>query len=164
DEAEELFSRALTLSPEDPYALAMLRTMHHLRGRDSLAIGRWRDSYSRAGVGDAEALDSLNAGYARGGYEPALRAVAELFVDRYERDWDPDDDGVVNVSVWQIGTLYTRAGDEDQAIRYLSLALDEGDTNSLSIAVDPIFDPMRDDPRFQALVDRLRLPPPPASR
>ena len=79
-----------------------------------------------------------------------MRSVAELFEDRRANG--------APVSEWQVGTLYTRAGDQDKAIEYLTLALDEGDPNSLSIAVDAIFDQMRGDPRFQNLVDRLQLP------
>jgi hypothetical protein len=46
----------------------------------------------------------------------------------------------------------------DKALEYLGLALDTGDPNSPSVITDPIFDPFRDDPRFQALVDRMQLP------
>lgn len=148
DEAESTLTRARRFNPDAPYLLSMLRTTYHLQGRDSLAMGSWRDTYRVSG--DLEALDALETGYQRGGYAQALRSVAELFENR-RADGAP-------VSEWQVGTLYTRAGDRDKAIEYLTLALDEGDPNSLSIAVDAIFDGMREDPRFQALVDRLQLP------
>jgi hypothetical protein len=37
-------------------------------------------------------------------------------------------------------------------------AAQERDQNMPSLAVDPIFDFLRDEPRFQALLDRLGLP------
>jgi serine/threonine-protein kinase len=148
DEAEAALVRARRFNPDAPYLLSMLRTTYHLQDRDSLAIGSWRDSYRVAG--DLEAIDALEVGLEEDGYEGALRSVAELFEQRR------NDGG--RVSEWQVGTLYTRAGEEDKAIEYLTLALDEGDPNSLSIAVDAIFHPMRADSRFQELVDRLQLP------
>jgi hypothetical protein len=49
---------------------------------------------------------------------------------------------------WQIGTLYTRAGKNDEA----------HDGNMPYISVDPIFDGLRDDSRFQDLLRRMNLP------
>ena len=42
--------------------------------------------------------------------------------------------------------------------RYLEQAFEEHDNNMPYITVDPIFDPVRQDPRFRALVARLGLP------
>jgi serine/threonine-protein kinase len=147
DEAADVLTRAQRFDPDAPVLLSTLRTTYHLQGRDSLAIESWRESYRARG--DLEALEALNAGYADAGYEAALRAVAELFEARREAG--------LSVSVWQIGTLYTRAGMYDEAVTYLALAADEGDPNCPYLSVDPIFDPMRGDPRFQALVDLLPI-------
>jgi tetratricopeptide (TPR) repeat protein len=133
--------------PEAPYVLSTLRTTYHLMGRHEEAMEMWRASY-RA-LGDQEALDALESGYRNGGYATALRAVAELFVERAKTQY---------VTPWQIATLYTRAGEPEPALDYLERAFQDHDNNMPSIAVDPIFDLIRDQPRFQALVDSLGLP------
>ncbi|MCJ7627213.1 MAG: protein kinase, partial [Longimicrobiales bacterium] len=147
EESEAVLLQALGRDPEAPILLSTLRTTYHLLGRHEEAIRMWQASYGSRG--DTEALDALNRGYASGGYAAALRAVAQLFETRTEPAYVPS---------WQIGTLYTRAGDLEPALAYLEKAFIERDGNIPSISVDPIFDDLRANPRFQAMVDSLRLP------
>jgi len=58
--------------------------------------------------------------------------------------------------------LYTHVGDHARAIDYLERAYEEHAGDMLFIRVEPSFDPLRGDPRFQALVRRIspRLLPP----
>ncbi|MCG6954463.1 MAG: protein kinase [Gemmatimonadetes bacterium] len=146
-DAEAVLERVRAADPDAPYVLSTLRTTYHLMGREGEAMEMWRASYRAAE--DTAALSALDAGYAQGGYASALRAVAELFVARSKTEY---------VTPWQIATLYTRAGDAEPALDYLELAYKDHDQNMPSIAVDPIFDFIRNRPRFQALVDSLGLP------
>ena len=148
-EAEAVLLRARDMEAAPGFLESSLRTTYHLLGKDSLAFHSTREFYRARD--ELEALEALERGWESGGYEAALRSAAEELVRQRERGQD--------VSEWQIGTLYTRAGMHDEAIEYLGYAMDEGSTNSPYLSIDPIFDPMRGDPRFQALVDRLRLPP-----
>jgi hypothetical protein len=43
-------------------------------------------------------------------------------------------------------------GDRDKALTYLEKALAEGNTDLIFINVEPYFAPLRNDPRFQAVV------------
>ncbi len=147
EEAEAVLLSTLEREPGAPMALTPLRTAYHLMGRHEEAIDAWRESY-RANRDD-EAADVLEQGYESGGYAAALEAVAELFVERLAtRDAVP----------WQIGTLYARAGLPEKALDYLELALDERDPNVPALSADPTFDFLREEPRFQAMIDRLGLP------
>lgn len=105
----------------------------------------WRASYA----GDTEALAALEQGYETGGYEAALRSVADLFLARAD---------TMYVRPWQVSTLLLRGGMAEESIPYLEEAFEEHDNNMPYISVDPIFDPIRQDPRFQALLVRLGLP------
>jgi tetratricopeptide (TPR) repeat protein len=147
DDAEEVLLQALDRDAEAPIVLSTLRTTYHLMGRHEDAIRMWRASYEA--VGDTAALQALNRGYAQGGYGAALTAVADLFVERSDTAY---------VTPWQIATLYTRAGRGEEALHYLELAFQEHDQNMPYITTDPIFDFLREEPRFQELVDRLGLP------
>jgi len=146
-EAEAVLQRVRSRDPDAPFLLSTLRTTYHLMGRHEEAMEMWRASYRVAG--DDEALAALEDGWGRGGYSEALRAVAELFEVRAQTQY---------VTPWQIATLYTRAGDAEPALTHLEMAYRDHDQNMPSIAVDPIFDFIRNEPRFQALVDSLGLP------
>jgi tetratricopeptide (TPR) repeat protein len=135
----------LEREPQSPIVLTTLRTSYHLLGRHEDALHMWRASYAN----DPEALAALERGYRSGGYFAALRAVADMLVARSD---------TMYVRPWLIGTLYVRAGATDRAIGYLERAMAERDPNMPYISVDPIFDPMRREPRFRALMDRLGLP------
>ena len=148
EDAETVLLRTLEREPRAPYPLSTLRTAYHLMGRHEEAIQAWRESY--ASRGDAGALEALERGYAESGYAAALESVAALFVERLETG---------DAAPWQIGTLYTRAGRGEEALHYLELAYEERDPNMPSLSVDPIFDFLRDEPRFQALLDGLGLSP-----
>jgi serine/threonine-protein kinase len=45
-----------------------------------------------------------------------------------------------------------RLGDKEQAFAWLAKAVEERNRLAFEIKVNPIFDPLRGDPRFQALV------------
>jgi tetratricopeptide (TPR) repeat protein len=144
-EAEAALLPALARDPQAPILLSTLRTTYHLMGRHEQAMEMWRASYQ----GDLEALEALEEGYRTAGYSAALRGVADLLVRRSDTTY---------VRPWLIGTLYTRAGLGDTAIPYLEQAFAEHDPNMPYISIDPIFDPLRREPRFRALMDRLGLP------
>ncbi len=57
-----------------------------------------------------------------------------------------------------LAATYWEVGDDTKALELLSEAVKERAPVS-RIAVDPWFDPMRGDPRFQALLDQMNLPP-----
>ena len=61
----------------------------------------------------------------------------------------------------QLATVYVALGDYDAAIEWVERHVDSGvGAGPISLLVWPFFDPLRDDPRFIALVDRMGYPPP----
>jgi tetratricopeptide (TPR) repeat protein len=62
------------------------------------------------------------------------------------------------VSPYDLAVLYTGLGEKDQAIEQLSKAYEERAGWIINLKVEPLFDPLRSDPRFADLVRRLRLP------
>jgi tetratricopeptide (TPR) repeat protein len=143
DDAEAAFQLALEREPNDPISLSNFRTTYHLQRRFEEAKDIWRDYYLRV-ANDSMAVDALERGFREGGYPAALRAVANEFASRQ----DPR-------LYWQIATLYTRAGEGGPALDYLERATSVRDPNMPYIIVDPIFDFLREEPRFQALIDTL---------
>ena len=58
----------------------------------------------------------------------------------------------------QIAVLYTGLGDHETALEWLEVSAAEGDLSLGVVGTDPALDPLRDDPRMQALMDELGLP------
>jgi TolB-like protein/Tfp pilus assembly protein PilF len=146
DDAIVLLRTTLGNSPHDLVALSALRTAYHLKGMYPEALEIWKRSYAERN--DREAEEALARGYAEAGYQGALRRVAETLVTRSKS---------VYVPAWQIGTLYTRAEMDKEALEWLEKAWQAHDANMPYIAVDPIFDGLRAAPGFKDLLRRMNL-------
>jgi hypothetical protein len=62
------------------------------------------------------------------------------------------------LTLQMIAGLYTRLGDHDTALDWLETLAGGGSLSAGIVGVDPALDPLRDDPRMQALMDELGLP------
>jgi serine/threonine-protein kinase len=147
DDAIMLLRRTLQTEPTNTVALATLRSAYHEKGMYKEALDIWKASLEAKGDTVAEA--ALARGYAEGGYSRALSRMAETLVERSRTS---------HVTPWQIGTLYTRAGKNEEALDWLEKAFEARDPNVPYLSVDPIFDDLRANPRFQDLIRRLNLP------
>jgi serine/threonine protein kinase len=147
DDAVAVLLNILKTSPDDAIGLSTLRSVYHMKHMYKEALEIWKASY--VAKGDREAVEALERGFAEGGYQGALQRVAETLVERSKTTF---------VTPWQIGTLYTRAGKNKEALEWLEKAYAAHDPNMPYISVDPIFDNLRDEPRFQDLMRRMKLP------
>ncbi len=147
DEAIVVLRNVLKTSPNDAIALSTLRSAYHMKHMYNEALETWKASY--AAKGDHEAEEALDRGYVEGGYQGALRRAAETLAERSKTTF---------VTPWQIATLYTRAGMNKEAIDWLEKAYQNHDGNMPYISMDPIFDPLRNEHRFQDLLQRMKLP------
>jgi len=109
---------------------------------------------------DPERLAALEQGFAEAGYQGAMRRVADSLAARYEKSGgvpDPKAPGLASQPPGIIAAWYAHAGDYGRAIDWLEKGFQDGSVMP-GIASDPNWDPVRSDPRFQALIRRLRLP------
>ncbi len=84
---------------------------------------------------------------AAGNEQEARRILAELTAARSNRV----------VSAWGIAVLHASLGDVDEAFRWLDIAVEERASGLILLRAHPRLDPIRNDPRYVALVQRLRL-------
>ena len=63
------------------------------------------------------------------------------------------------ISPLEIAPIYAALGDHDSALRWIGKAIDERVGSSIYLNVDRAFDPLRNDPRFQADLKRVNLVP-----
>jgi serine/threonine protein kinase/tetratricopeptide (TPR) repeat protein len=62
-----------------------------------------------------------------------------------------------SVSPYSLAIVFGALGDKDQAFGYLEKAFTQKDINPSGIKVEPELDPLRDDPRFDALLEKMNL-------
>jgi|SRR6266850_29532 len=63
-----------------------------------------------------------------------------------------------NVPAIYFAGIYTGLGDKDSAFEWLDKAVKEHNDRLIYLAVDPIADPLRSDPRFQNLMKQIHMP------
>jgi serine/threonine protein kinase/tetratricopeptide (TPR) repeat protein len=61
------------------------------------------------------------------------------------------------ISPFDLAAAYTGLGDRDRAFSWLEKAYQERVRLMPSLKVDPLFDPLHSDPRFAALIERMKL-------
>jgi serine/threonine-protein kinase len=54
--------------------------------------------------------------------------------------------------------IYLAMGEREEALKWLRRAFDEKSPGMLTVLTEPALDPLRGDPKFQALVDSMKLP------
>jgi hypothetical protein len=63
-----------------------------------------------------------------------------------------------HVSPYDMALIHTGLSDKDQALILLHKACDDRVFRVVFLGVEPLFDDLRPDPRFQALLKRIGLP------
>jgi TolB-like protein/tetratricopeptide (TPR) repeat protein len=115
-------------------------------GRYDEALNEFRALWSH----DPGMIRAVEEGYAAAGPQGAMRAAADHAADR----WDPE-----GGDAYRIARFYARAGDVDLSLEWLERAYQARKPQFLHAVADPVFDPLRSDPRFIALLRRIGLPP-----
>ncbi len=146
DEIRELRS-AMAVYPHDRQLLWDLGFALMMKGEPEQAIPALEQAALLANRSSGT-LDLLTAAYARAGRRrDALRILEELKV-RQKTRYVPAGSFVI---------AYLGLGDNEQAFTWLEEAYKERSNLLQFVKVHPLFDPLRNDPRFEDLVRRIGL-------
>ena len=152
ERALELFQQAVELRPEDYQAAFFVAQAHDALGnmaehavavRSSLEVA---ERYLELNPDDARALYLGAVGLAQIGDTTKAEAWAHRALAI-----DPTDAGVL----YNVACVHTQLGQNDEALRCLEQAVENGFGHREWIEQDPDLDPLRDDARFQALLKRV---------
>jgi len=145
DDAMAAARTALAMQPLMNVARTALQYAFIAKGMrdEQLALQRERIAH------DPERVAAFERGLAEGGYEGAQRGIADVLAARY---LDSGRGHAVGIAL-----RYFDAGDNDRAIDWLEKAYEKHDPN-LPYLGNPLYDPLRSDPRFQAIVAKMNLP------
>ncbi len=125
---------------------------YRVHGRVQLMMGNTDAAIASFSRGDelmnhAPLMQSdLAVAYARAGREKDARAILSALETR---------EGYVPAPL--IAQIYGNLGDRDKAFSWLEKGIEDGARGVLFLKINPLYDSMRDDPRFAEILERLNL-------
>ena len=137
-------SKAMQLRTPQLSMHFFLALVYWQQGRFDKALEEERLEFERRG--DTVVLAALEEGFAEAGPTGAMRAKARAQAARAKESY---------VDPYDVGETFARAGMVDEALRWLALAVEHGSYKMTYIAYWPHFDVVRDDPRYQDLLERV---------
>ncbi len=145
EEAAAVFRRVLELEPEYPWA-------HRGLGEIAILEGRYADALRSLERIEMPTLSAGLAGYAEAklGNEDRARSA----VRRLELSGHPS-------VAYQVALIRLAVNEVDAAFEALECACAARDVGVIWLPVDPIWEPLRADPRFARLVSAMGLEPRP---
>jgi tetratricopeptide (TPR) repeat protein len=146
-EALEEFQRVIEMDPDFVVAHGLLSLRYLCEGMYDDAVDEYTKFMRLMGVSE-ERLTELKRSYKTSG----IVGLSRWQLERFERR---SKEGYVNPI--DITLAYATLDDMDRAFEWLERAREERASIMALITVDPRFDIMRSDPRFDALVERMEL-------
>jgi adenylate cyclase len=151
--AVPLYESAIRLRPDDYQALCLLEgaltKVGDMQRHAEVAVRAMQALERQLALDprDGRALQLGTVQAARLGLRDKSRELAERALEVR-----PD----AFSTFYNVACAYSVLGDKDDAIRMLDLAVQHGRGNLEWIGHDPDFDPLREDPRFNDIVNRIR--------
>lgn len=147
DEAITELLKTLEVDPSFNPAQFLLAFSYELTGRHREAVAGFEKMVSSSG---GRALFTAALGYSHGiagDHLEATKAVAQLTAPGNRRP-----------PAYDVALVYLGIGDADRTFEWLERAVEERSYRIIYVGIEPIFDPVRHDPRFAELLERAGLP------
>jgi TolB-like protein/Tfp pilus assembly protein PilF len=148
DRAIDSERTALNLDPNNPLIHRYLGLAYLQRGMYDEAIDNLRRAVDSS-RGFPEYAAELARAYAAKGERAKARKILGDLRNRALREY---------VSSFSLAVAYTGLGEKDAALNHLERSYEERCDLLPTISVNPLFDSLRSDPRFQQLVRRIGFP------
>ena len=149
DTAIEQYRKTLELDPNLPFAHESLGDAYEKKGMQKEAIAEWVNALTLTGEKEEAAM--LQQTYATSGFDAAVRKSAEKKLEGLNAKIARGE----YVPAAELVKICIRSGDKEQAFVWLAKAVQERNRLAWELKIDPLFDPLRSDPRFEALVESV---------
>jgi tetratricopeptide (TPR) repeat protein len=149
DQAIAQLQKTLQFAPDFPWAHRELGSIYEKQGKLEAAIAEFQKA--RTLVGDSPfGLESLGHGYASAGRKTdAVKALNELILLSKER----------HSLSYQIAFVYAGLADKERAFEWLWKALDERNSELVYLKMEPLWENLRTDLRFNEILKKINLFP-----
>ncbi len=147
DEAIEQYKKALDLDPRFFITYLWLGAAYEQKKMYSQAIAELQKGL--AFVRHPQLISSLGHVYAVAGQRAEAQQLLEELQEMSKQSY---------INPYLIALIYVGLGEKEQAFTWLEKAYQERFFFLIWLKVEPRFDPLRDDPRFQDLIRRVGLP------
>ena len=140
--------KSLELDPNFLLAREGLGTFYEMAGRFDEAVEEYLKSLTLSG-GTPEIIAALRQAYREGGMRGFWQKRLDIALEQMKERYYP---------AYFIAEFYANLDEKDKVFEWLDRAYEERAGFLVHIKSDPIFDKVRDDPRFADLVRRIGLP------
>ena len=147
DQAIDQFKKTSELDPNFRQAYGWLVKAYEAQGLHDKAVEADLTERDIAGGRAEEAIPTLKTAYASAGWKGYWQKALENEIAERNSIYDP----------YAFAVIYTRLGEKKLALQWLEKAYDERVCLMTSIKVNPEFDLLRSEPRFQELQHRIGL-------
>ncbi len=146
DKSLERWHRSVEINPSS--AIAYFNLFHVYVGKKSYdnAIAALQQELKLEGR--MQGAEAIGQSYKRAGFDAALQKMIQIDKESSTQNYDP----------FEVAAFYSLLGDKDQAFVWLGKAVDARSNFVTALQVDPTWDNIRSDPRFEKLVRRIGLP------
>ncbi|MBI3694295.1 MAG: protein kinase [Acidobacteria bacterium] len=149
DEALEHYRKMVALDPNYGLGRVYLGELYIAKSMYAEAVAELKAAVQIM-QGAPLAIAPLALTYARSGDRAAAQAVLDKMLAQRSRGYYPAS---------RIALVYVGMGDKDSAFEWLQRAVEEGDRGVYFFKTNPLFDPLRSDPRATEILRRMNLAP-----
>ncbi|HEX6212031.1 MAG TPA: tetratricopeptide repeat protein, partial [Methylomirabilota bacterium] len=148
-DAIELTRELLAVAPDFAEANAILLLSYERNGQLERALDSFGSAAGCFRLPDAAGAERLRQALVKDGPRGYWRERLALALEMAETSY---------VSPLSVASLYVATGDRDRAFEALDRVVEERGGTAVFMGVEPALNPLKDDPRFDALLRRLGLP------
>jgi TolB-like protein/Tfp pilus assembly protein PilF len=146
DNAVEQLRKVLDIDPKFSPARRILEEVYAHMGKHKEAVAEREKALSLSG--GPELAASIEEDFTKSGYKGVLQSWLEGLTELSKHSY---------VSSYSIAESYMRMDQKQKAFEWLEKAYEEHDSGLVSLAVEPMFENIRPDPRFKEIMRRMKL-------
>jgi adenylate cyclase len=146
ENAVEQLRKVLDIDPKFSPARRILEEVYAHMGKHKEAVAEREKALSLSG--SPELAASIEEDFTKSGYKGVLQSWLEGLTELSKHSY---------VSSYSIAESYMRMDQKQKAFEWLEKAYEEHDSGLVSLAVEPMFENIRPDPRFKEILKRMKL-------